>query len=308
MTVAYPANMYPPPPPPLLVKQKKETNSVGASIGAIIGSSMIKGIANPIVMGTVLPAMKKNGNMPQADIDTIHNAAAKTLEESGLKKKGVRIRYLDKLKEKGLSLSLSPAPPKEKPFLKSILDSMFVDQVRAGNNAFFAGSDLAFKDNGVRKVYIKKNSIVMPKKDISGAVFHEMGHAMNFHFSTIGKALQYMRYLSMLGPVLIGLYGACSRNSQPTNGEELNKKQKANNFVRNNVGTLAFAAGVPMLIEEGMATYKGQKFADKLLSKELAAKVSKGNKIAYCSYILAATFGALGAFASVKIKDSILKN
>ena len=185
---------------------------------------------------------------------------------------------------------------------------MYVDQVRAGNNAFFTSKDLAFKDNGVRKVYIKKNSIIMPKNDISGAVFHEMGHAMNYHFSTIGKTLQKLRPLSMLGSALIGLYGACTRKSKSKNGEELNSKQKTNNFIRNNAGLLAFGASVPMLIEEAMATVKGQKFADKLLSKELAANVSKGNKIAYCSYALIGIFSALGAFTAVKIKDSIMKD
>ncbi|MCM1004484.1 MAG: hypothetical protein NC408_09105 [Candidatus Gastranaerophilales bacterium] len=303
MTMSYPAyqpNMYPPPLP--YIKQKKEPSAVGASIGALVTASIAKGIGSPIIMGGVLPAMKKNGQMPQQDIDTIHNAAAQTLEETGLKKKGVRIRYLDKIKE-----NITDSK-KEKPFLKTILDAMYIDQVREGNNAFFAPTDVAFKDNGVRKVYIKKNSIIMPKKDISGAVFHEMGHAMNYHFSTIGKALQKLRPLAMLGPTVIGLYGACSRKSKPTDGQELSSKQKTNNFIRDNAGLLAFATTTPMLIEEGMATVKGQKFADKFLSKELAAKVSKGNKIAYCSYALSALCGALSAFAAVKTKDSILGN
>lgn len=302
MTMSYPVyqpNMYPPP----YVQQKKETSAVGASIGALVTASIAKGIGAPIIAGGVLPAMKNNGKMPQQDIDTIHNAAAQTLEETGLKQKGVRIRYLDKYKTNKNGIIQSSS---SKPFLKTILDAMYVDQVRAGNNAFFAPTDVAFKDNGVRKVYIKKNSIIMPKKDISGAVFHEMGHAMNYHFSTIGKVLQKLRPIAMLGPTVIGLYGACSRKSKPTDGQELSSKQKTNNFIRDNAGLLAFASTTPMLIEEGMATVKGQKFADKLLSKELAAKVSKGNKIAYCSYALTALCGALGAFAAVKTKDSIL--
>lgn len=288
MTTAYPA-MYPPPPPYLIKPQKKE-NNVGASIGAIVGSSMVSGMLAPIVSSTILPAMKKNGQLPQDTIDTIQNGAKQAVEETGLKDKGVRIRFLDKLT---ITQSL-----KNKPFLKSVLDGMYIDQVRAGNNAFFAPSDIAFKDNGVKKVYLKKNSIVMPKKDISGAVYHEIGHAMNFHFSKLGKVLQKMRPVAMLTPGLIALYGACSKKND----------SKANNFVRNNAGLLAFASTIPMLAEEGMATYKGQKLADKILSKELAANVLKGNKIAYCSYALSAIFGGLTAFAAVKIKDSAIKN
>ena len=288
MTTAYPA-MYPPPPPYLIKPQKKE-NNVGASIGAIVGSSMVSGMLAPIVSSTILPAMKKNGQLPQDTIDTIQNGAKQAVEETGLKDKGVRIRFLDKLT---ITQSL-----KNKPFLKSVLDGMYIDQVRAGNNAFFAPSDIAFKDNGVKKVYLKKNSIVMPKKDISGAVYHEIGHAMNFHYSKLGKVLQKMRPVAMFAPGLIALYGACSKKND----------SKANNFVRDNAGLLAFASTIPMLAEEGMATYKGQKLADKILSKELAANVLKGNKTAYCSYALSAIFGGLTAFAAVKIKDSAIKN
>lgn len=289
MQTAYPA-MYP--PPPYLVKPQKKESAVGASIGAIVGSSMVSGIASPIIAGTVLPAMKKNGQLPQDTIDTIQNGAKQALEETGLKDKGVRIRFLDKKPTNHQSL-------KNKPFLKSVLDGMYIDQVRAGNNAFFVPKDMAFKDdNGVRKIYLKKNSIVMPKKDISGAVYHEIGHAMNFHFSKLGKALQHLRPVSMLTPGIIALYGACTKKND----------SKANNFVRDNAGLLAFASTIPMLVEEGMATYKGQKLADKILSKELAARVAKGNKIAYCSYALTALFGGLTAFSAVKIKDSAIKN
>ena len=58
-----------------------------------------------------------------------------------------------------------------------------------------------------------------------------------------------------------------------------------------------------MLIEEGMATAKGHKYAKKLLNPKLAKKCLKGNMIAYTSYLLAATLGALATTCAVKIKD-----
>ena len=76
--------------------------------------------------------------------------------------------------------------------------------------------------------------------------------------------------------------------------------------MRDNAGKLAFAASLPMLIEEGLATQKGNAFAKKLLSPEFAKKVSKSNAVAYCSYLLAAVFGALGARVAVKIKDNAI--
>jgi len=66
-------------------------------------------------------------------------------------------------------------------------------------------------------------------------------------------------------------------------------------------------AALPMLIEEGMATAKGQKFANKLLKPELAKKVLKGNCIAYTSYLLMAVAGALATTCAVKIKDNAIE-
>ena len=84
-------------------------------------------------------------------------------------------------------------------------------------------------------------------------------------------------------------------------------RQKFNNFLRNNAGKLAFIASLPMLIEEGMATQKGNKFAKKLLSPELANRVLKSNKFAYCTYLISAIFGALGAMLAVKVKDNAIE-
>ena len=110
------------------------------------------------------------------------------------------------------------------------------------------------------------------------AGFHELGHAMNANLSKIGKFLQKSRPVSMYLPVLLALYGACTRKAKPKNEDgKLNGAQKTHNFVRDNAGKLAFLASVPMLLEEGMATVKGQKFANKLLKPELANRVLKAN-------------------------------
>lgn len=63
---------------------------------------------------------------------------------------------------------------------------------------------------------------------------------------------------------------------------------------------------LPILLEEGMATYKGQKLADKLLTNDMAKIVSKGTKVAYLTYIIGALSIATTSFATVKIKDYLV--
>lgn len=98
------------------------------------------------------------------------------------------------------------------------------------------------------------------------------------------------------------------KKSKP-NGEnqELTSAQKTNNFIRDNAGKLTFAAALPMLIEEAMATVKGQKYANKVLKPDLAKKVLKGNAVAYCSYLAVALLGSLGVATAVKIKDNAME-
>ena len=82
--------------------------------------------------------------------------------------------------------------------------------------------------------------------------------------------------------------------------------QKTNNFIRDNAGKLSFAAMLPVLAEEGMATIRGQKLANKLLSKDLAKTILKGNAVGYLAYVLSAVGLAAAAYTAVKIKDAFV--
>ena len=63
-----------------------------------------------------------------------------------------------------------------------------------------------------------------------------------------------------------------------------------------------------MLLEEGMATLKGNKIAKEILDTKLAGKVVKGNRIAYLSYITAVVVMALAAKTGISIKDACIEH
>ncbi len=271
-------------------KNKKKSRNVGASIGASFLGSVVQTASVPLSLA-VINTMKKIGSLPQDKIEIMHNAAEKALIDTGLSNKGAKIQYLERNKQ---DFKL----PKYLRILNPI------EQIKDGKNAAFVNKDL--KNFITKKVIFPKNTILMPKRDISFAAFHEIGHALNYNFSKFGKILQHMRNPLMGLAGAIALYGAFTQNRKTEDGKELTKGQKFKNFVRNNAGKLSIAAMLPILWEEGMATCKGQKLANKLLSKDMAKIVSKGNKVAYLSYIIGVLSLGAASYASVKIKDYLV--
>lgn len=324
MTVAYSTVVNPPMLPE--VEMKKKTKKNAGTFVALLGSGAVASTVPQVVCPKIMKGMQKAGNFDAETTKTMHEAIKQMVVDNGLDKKGVRIRFLaPKEKVQGV-VKRKISKPSNENLIKDLIDNIFIKSARNGENAFFCNKDLklptmkmsefnkimkeegfaaAIKKLGENKaVYIKKNSIILPKEGIAAAGFHEVGHAMNHNLSKIGKMLQNCRNLYKFAP-LIGIYAAFTKNSVAKDGEELTSGQKTKNFIRNNAGMLGFATALPMLIEEGMATVKGQKYANKVLPKDLAKKALKGNVIAYLSYLTVAISTGLATWSAVKIKDSI---
>jgi len=253
-----------------------------------IPESIIAGATFSGIMGARVPATigimkqgKRIGNLPADKIELLHKTAEQAIKDTGLATKGVNIKYL---KEQAIPFKFIP---------KNI-----IEQIKQGSNAAFCPK--GFNQFGA-------NTILLPEKGVPFLAFHEIGHAMNVNLSKAGKALYYVaRYTPQIAP-LIALYGILTTKSENKDGKELTKGQKINNFIRNNAGKLAFGAIVPQLIEEGLATIKGQKLANKMLSPELAKTVLKGNATCYLTYLLGAIGIGVGSWAAVKIKDKLVE-
>lgn len=264
--------------------EKKKVRGGASGLVALLGSTAASSVATPITLGTIMPAMVNAGKLPPEQISQIQAGALKALKETGLEELGVKVEFLPKLEEKF-----------------SILDNPIISTKKGVNAAFFPK-----EVKGLGITLFPKNTIIMPEKDISHALYHEMGHAHNFNKSSVLKFLQKCRPVSMFLPALIALYGAFSRKSKPKDGEELTSAQKTNNFIRDNAGKLSFVATIPMLVEEAAATIKGQKWAKEFLTPDLAKKVLKGNSIAYGSYLLTAASLVFASWTAVKIKDKLI--
>lgn len=252
--------------------------NIGASFPALGANNAFLATSLPAGI-VVLKKLHKMGNLPDDKIELLHKKANDAIKLAGLDKYGVKIKHIKESTVK-------------KPLIKLILNPM--EMIEQGLNAAFLGRSAGC---------FKKNTILMPQKGVSFLAFHEIGHALNHNLSKIGKSLQYLGIPGMIAAVAIGLFGAVTKTSKPQDGKELTGWQKFKNFVRDNAGKLSFAAMLPMLTEEAMATIKGQKLAKKLLSPEMSKTVLKGNSIAYLSYLASAIAVGLGSMAAVKVKD-----
>ncbi len=117
----------------------------------------------------------------------------------------------------------------------------------------------------------------------------------------MGKILQKSRPVSLLGiPVmLIALF----KNKKEEGEEPKNFLDKTGDFVKKHAGKLAFAVCLPALIEEGLATYNGNKLASKVLSPELLSKVKTTNRFGFASYAAVAISTGIGTFIAKTVRD-----
>ncbi len=150
------------------------------------------------------------------------------------------------------------------------------EAVAKGQNAFFsAGHKLA----------------VAPKSKPS-LILHELGHAVNATKGKFMRFLQNSRGYAMAAPTALLLLSSMSPKKEGEN----------QNFIQKNAGILGFAAYLPTIIEEGIASLRGVKAARKVLGKTANLAPLKRNYLfALCTYILA------GVGLGVAAKETIIR-
>ena len=140
------------------------------------------------------------------------------------------------------------------------------------------------------------------------ATFHEMGHAVN-STTKLGKLLQTaggpMRMFAV--PVILAV--ALLKRNKAEGEKPQGAVDKTTTFIKNNAGKLAFAAWLPTLAEEGMASIRAAKMAKGAgLSADLLKNLNKGNAKAWTTYLIGAAATAAAVRAAVWVKDKIAES
>lgn len=249
-------------------KTKKVSGLKGSLKAAAIGTGVTVA-ASPVGTLSCKGINAINKNLDPFQKDTINKVADTVLFSTGLERKGVKIENIR---------------------FAGLFPNRVVKSIVNGKNAFFCPEN---------------NRIFLNQDKIPTAVFHEMGHAFNKNCSKLWSTIQNLRTPAMMAASLIMLFGALSKKEVAEDGKELTKGQKIKNTVRNNAGILAFGTMIPVVLEEGMASIRGCKWANANLTKDLAKKVRNTNIFGAISYVAIAAAMGIAAQVAVKIKDDV---
>ena len=144
----------------------------------------------------------------------------------------------------------------------------------------------------------KAGRITINTDRMAASTYHELGHALNHLKGKLPFLLQKMRYP---GYAIAGLmeYFAIFSRTKP--------KEAKRNFadvVEDNCGKIAFAAMLPMVAEEALASHRGIKLARKTgLAEPLINNLKRLYNKALLTYGARAVLGGLAVYGSRKIMD-----
>ncbi len=266
----------------------EKTNDIVSSVAALTAASAVQSGILPAQLLGADKMSKISRTLDKDKVEIANKAADDVLNKlTNLEKKGVKIHNYQKA---GINITGVP------------------DRVLEITNPLFAtakGKNALFLNKAIPAANLAANSVVINKDKLSLAAFHELGHAYNFNNSKFWKAMQNLRTPSIALAGAFALLPALVKEIKPKDGEELTTKEKINNGLRKASPALAFLSMTPMLLEEGKATLRGNKWAKELLNPEMYKKVVKSNRYGYFSYMATAASFALMAFVGKKVKDKM---
>lgn len=285
--------------------------AVGITTGAAIALSPTilriykrGGISEKLLTEKQLLRAQKKMKLWFLEVDAYENimkAVNEIMEKTGLKKEGVEIKAWAPDMVKDIKRPNKVLTKKEE---KKFIKSTNKKKIWAyGLNASF------YKPAGA-----KPGKINIPKEISSDAVFHEIGHALNYYKSRIMKPIQMSRKLSKIATGVVGLTTlviGLVHNKKPNKDKKSSHEKKAD-FIHDNAGKLTFLTGIPIIFEEAMASKKGIKLAKPYLTltqhKQHVKNLSKALGTYIAAPLMFSVLIALGIYVKDKIVNSKTKD
>ncbi|MBQ6515826.1 hypothetical protein IJI31_01460 [bacterium] len=280
------------------VQPRKEDKNIGRKIGGVIaGGAIYQSVPlfqTPFAIKCINKMQKINGSLAAEESVKVSEALQKTLEMSGLKDRGVEIVKASSRNSAEVTELLTKEMGNG--FIAKLTPNRVKQQIEGAREMVERGCNAAYLS--------KSNKILMPDGNkFALAGFHEAGHAMNANLNKATKILQKSRKATILAlPIIaIGLLKKPKAEGEKPQGIW----DKATTFIQKNAGVLTAATFLPTIAEEGLATLKGNQYAKKLLSPDLAKKVANSNRYGLATYVAMAGLFGLAAHLGVKVKNAI---
>ena len=154
---------------------------------------------------------------------------------------------------------------------------------------------------------VKYNKIFANFKEAAFMIPHEIGHVKNYESRGFAKCLQKMRepWFNKIGLGLAfgGAIFLTPQNDINSSKSENNFLIKAKTFIKKHCVAIGTIAVLPVILEEGLASFKAHKLTKNILSKPDLKAMNKANSGALLSYIFVnfATVG--GIYIADKVRN-----
>ena len=299
---------------------KNQALAAGVGYTTYKGSKMLCGKAfRPYCKG-VFANMR---NLSSQNSDALKQAVSDAFENSGLKAKGVVISDI-KPEQKGEFTEIFVS--KFQKYVSKIIEAM--NKKVYGNNIPEAVNAYNAKLIDVLGKYLKNGKSVNRLADViseggnaayhplfsnimvnldklSSATFHEMGHALNSRSGKLLKTLFWGRHaLAYLIPLFFAI--GLLKNKKQEGEKPQGVTDKMNTFIKDNAGKLTFAAAIPTLAEEGLASIRGAKLASKVIQdKNLLKKINIANARAWSTYFIGAVLTPMLIRLAINTRDKV---
>ena len=210
------------------------------------------------------------------------------------------IRHIDKNNLEEMTKEI-----REKPFKYTTIDKIrkFLHIGKEKGISYW----LKVISDGANACFSNNYNEIWINKELRGvALFHELGHSINFNSKGTKKFIHNSKKLVPLFAPAILFAGLLTNKPKKENPQEQTKINKTANFLKKNCGYLTALFLAPIVIEEGLASYNGAKLAKKYLNKFDLERMERMNAKSLLSYISMAVTAGLAVKAAVMARDGIV--
>lgn len=168
----------------------------------------------------------------------------------------------------------------------------FIDNKNIKNYAQEIQESLKPVARGENAFYADGLKLAVAPKSKPSLILHELGHAINAQKGKFMRFLQKSRGYAAAIPTTLVLFK-----------DSFKRKDNKPNFFERNAGLIGFAAFLPTIVEEGLASIRGIKAAKKVLGKGVNLGALKRNyAFAWLTYVIAGV--GLGIAAKLAVLSS----
>lgn len=315
---------------------------LGAGVVGLTAAGITKQVvAGPITLGTMSCLCKINRNLTQDEVKILNKAGEQVLKDSGLAKKGVvLVRDLPK-ETKSFLVALGKFFRNEIPngrIINKIVRAINpYYMIKRGENAgYMVGNNVAIATDKIALSQFHELGHAMNEHSKFGGLLQKLRLDIFKGKKTHNSIVKFVngpksnnRIIESLKNVMKKLPSTATNVRIPIISRvaglaatsialvSIFKNKKAEGekpqgifdtvttFIKNNVGKLTFLTMLPIVLEEGLATLKGEKAVKGLISKDLFKKVKISNRLGLATYATVAAVTGFGAYLASKIRDKI---